>query len=126
MDKAYKGDIPRHKRTLADLKREFSRLAASTDWTRLRIEPLLKHVSALERLLHSTRFSGENTRLRKGVAMFHADLVYLRTNIRVLKDILAAEKQRAQGPKNSRRSNQVRHPARRRGVSSAEPGLADG
>lgn len=92
MDKAYKGDVPRHKKTLVDLKREFSRVSVTTDWTKLRIEPLLKHVTALERLLISAKFSRENARLRKGVAMFHADLVYLRTNIKVLKEILAAEK----------------------------------
>lgn len=92
MDKAYKEDIPRHKKTLVDLKQEFSRIRAATDWTRLRIEPLIEHVAFLERLLRSPKFSRESARLRKGVAMFHADLIYLRANIKALKEILAAEK----------------------------------
>lgn len=92
MDKAYKEDIPRYKKTLMTLKREFSRISPSTDWTRLRVDPLLKHVSSLERLLLSPKFSRESARLRKGVAMFHADLVYLRANIKALKEILAVEK----------------------------------
>ncbi|HRJ47764.1 MAG TPA: hypothetical protein PKY38_10425 [Opitutaceae bacterium] len=92
MDKVYKGDIPRHRKTLLKFKKEFSRIRSSTDWTKLRIEPLIKHVTSLERLLSSPKFSRENTRLRKGVSMFHADLVYLRANEKALKEILAFEK----------------------------------
>lgn len=93
MDKVYKGDIPRHRQTLLDLKREFARLRSATDWTALRIDPLLEYVTSLERLLRSAKFSREGARLRKGVGLFHSDLIYLRTNIKVLKDILAGEKQ---------------------------------
>jgi hypothetical protein len=103
MDKAYKGDIPRHRATLIDLKREFSRIATKTNWKKLRIEPLLKHVTGLERLLSSSEFSRETARLRRGVAMFHADLVYLRANIKALKDILAAER-RKNGVEKKRKS----------------------
>lgn len=92
MDKVYKEDIPRHKKTLLELKREFASVVRATDWTTLRIQPLLEHVTALERLLRSPKFSREHARLRKGVAMFHADLVYLRANIKALKEILAAER----------------------------------
>ena len=104
MDKAYKSDIPRHKKTLLDLKREFLRISTSTDWTKLRIEPLLKHVSALERLLLAPQFSSESARLRKGVVMFHADLVYIRANIKALKEILAAE------TKSTGRANKLNRP----------------
>lgn len=103
MDKAYKGDIPRHKKTLVDLKRAFSRIASTTDWAKLRIDPLLKHVAALERRLLSPEFSRETARLRKGVAMFHADLVYLRANIKALKEILAAEQRGARSPRKPKR-----------------------
>src|SRR5687767_9053286 len=74
MDKAYKGDIPRHKKALVALKREFSRIPPATDWSKLRIEPMLDHVASLERLLRSLKFSREIARLRKGVGMFHSDL----------------------------------------------------
>lgn len=103
MDKVYKEDIPRHKNTLVDLKREFSRIRGSTDWTKLRVEPLLEHVTSLERLLRSPKFSRENARLRKGVAMFHSDLVYLRANIKVLKELLAAEKRSPMSTKKVKR-----------------------
>jgi hypothetical protein len=61
---------------------------------------VLKHVTQLERLLRSPKFARESTRLRKGVAMFHADLVYLRANIKALKEILAAEQRRLGGRKS--------------------------
>ena len=95
MDKAYKSDIPRHKKTLVALKREFSQVDSATDWVGLRIEPLLEHVTALEGRLRSRKYAREIARLRRGVAMFHADLVYLRANIAALKAILAEEKRRS-------------------------------
>lgn len=95
MDKSYKEDIPKYKATLRHLRREFSRLNTSTDWATLRIDPLIKHVTRLERLLSSPEFAREHSRLRNGVAMFRSDLVYLRANIKALKDRLAAEKPKA-------------------------------
>lgn len=92
MDRSYKQDIPRARKALAQLKKEFARVPSTTDWTRLRIEPLLAHVKFLERLLRSPKFARETSRLRSGVAMFHADLVYLRENVKALKEILKAEK----------------------------------
>jgi hypothetical protein len=89
MDRSYKEDIPKTKRALETLKKEFSGVASSTDWTKLRIEPLLDHVNALERLLRSPKFARETARLRKGVVMFHSDLVYLRENVKALKGIRA-------------------------------------
>jgi hypothetical protein len=85
MDRSYKEDIPRTKETLEELKKEFSGVASPTDWTKLRIEPLLDHVKSLERLLRSPKFARETARLRRGVAMFHSDLVYLRENVKALK-----------------------------------------
>ena len=92
MDRSYKEDIPKAKRALETLKKEFSGVASSTDWTKLRIGPLLDHVKALDRLLRSSKFVRETTRLRRGVVMFHSDLVYLRENVKALKEILEIER----------------------------------
>jgi hypothetical protein len=92
MDRSYKEDIPRARRALQELKKEFSGVASTTDWTKLRIEPLLDHVRSLELLLRSPKFARETARLRRGVVMFHADLIYLRENVKALKEILAVEK----------------------------------
>jgi hypothetical protein len=51
-------------------------------------------LDSLERLLDSGEFSGESTRLRKGVRLFHSDLVYLRENVKGLHEILQSEKKR--------------------------------
>jgi hypothetical protein len=91
VDKVYKEDIPQKRRELEQLKRKFSGVASTTDWTKLRIEPLLEHAKSLERLLRSPKFSRETSRLRRGVAMFHSDLVYLRENVSALNAILEAE-----------------------------------
>jgi hypothetical protein len=92
MDKSYKEDIPKARTALKKLRNEFSNVASATDWTKLRIEPLLAHVKALERLLRSPRFARETARLRRGVVMFHSDLVYLRENVKALRKILQIER----------------------------------
>src|SRR5262252_1340335 len=92
MDKSYKEDIPKMKRALEELKKEFSGVASKTDWTKLRVEPLLDHVKSLERLLRSPKFARETARLKRGVVMFHSDLVYLRENVKALKKILEVER----------------------------------
>jgi len=92
MDRSYKEDIPRTRRALEELKNEFSGLALTTDWTNLRIEPLLDHVKSLERVLRSPKFARETARLRRGVVMFHSDLVYLQENVKALKKILEVER----------------------------------
>ena len=95
MDRSYKEDIPRMRRSLEKMKKEFSGVASTTDWTKLRIEPLLDHVKSLERLLRSPKFARETARLRRGVVMFHSDLVYLRENVKSLKNILEVERRRS-------------------------------
>jgi hypothetical protein len=92
MDRSYKEDIPKAKRALEELKKEFSGIASTTDWTKLRIEPLLDHVKCLERLVRSPKFARETARLRRGVVMFHSDLIYLRENVKALKQILEVER----------------------------------
>lgn len=92
VDRVYKADISRLKRELVKLKEEFSTISPKTDWTRLRIEPLIGHAEALEHLLNSPDFSSESSRLQKGVVMFHSDLVYLRENVKALRGICESEK----------------------------------
>jgi hypothetical protein len=91
VDRVYKEDIPASRRALEELNRQFSRLDSRTDWSKLRIEPLLEHARTLERLLRSPKFSRETSRLRRGVVMFYSDLVYFRENLKALKVILKAE-----------------------------------
>lgn len=95
VDRVYKGGIPELRRSLEQLRKEFSGLNCRTDWARLRVDPVLKHARELDRLLASPRFSGEFSRLTHGVVLFHSDLVYLRTNVRELRKILDAEKARS-------------------------------
>jgi hypothetical protein len=93
VDRVYKAELPRLRNALEKLRENFSDLDSSTtDWTKLRIEPLLKHLDSLEQLLHSEEFSGEFSRLRKGVRLFHSDLVYLRENVKGLEKVLQSEK----------------------------------
>ena len=94
VDRVYKSDIPRLRRDLVRLKEEFSALDSGTDWTKLRVEPLLRHAEVLEGLLNQPDFAKEYSRLRRGVVMFHSDLVYLRDNVKALKGTLELEKKR--------------------------------
>jgi hypothetical protein len=93
VDRVYKKQLPRLRNDLEKLKDSFSSLGSSkTDWTKLRIDPLLRHLDSLEQQLHSEEFSQESSRLTKGVALFHSDLVYLRENVKGLKKVLQSEK----------------------------------
>jgi len=95
VDRVYKTDLPRLRRDLEELRREFdNRDSSGTNWTRLRVEPLLKHIDSLQEPLKSEEFSREFSRLRKGVVMFHSDLVYLRVNVKALRELLRSEKSR--------------------------------
>lgn len=101
MDRVYKGGIPAARRALEELEEKFSSLPSRTDWKKLRIEPLLEHAKALERFLRSPAFARETSRLRRGVAMFRSDLVYLRDNIKALKATLVAESTSSRGTPNT-------------------------
>lgn len=92
VDRVYKEGLPELRKALEKLRENFSNLSPKTDWTRLRIEPLLKHLGSLEQLLVSEEFSGEFSRLRKGVELFHSDLEYFRTNVKGLEKVLESEK----------------------------------
>ena len=95
VDRVYKEDLPQSRSKLEGLREEFVKLGPSgARWARLRIDPLLKHVDTLEQLIHSDEFSGESSRLTKGVELFHSDLVYFRQNIRGLQRLLLSEKKR--------------------------------
>lgn len=90
VDRVYRSDLPRLRRTLLDLKRRFSRLETSTDWVRLRIDPLLAHARNLESRVRRWESEG----IRGGVPMLHSDLVYLRENVRHLESALFSESRR--------------------------------
>jgi hypothetical protein len=95
MDRVYKRSIPDAIHRLEALRTQFADVDPKTDWTRLRVEPLLAHAKSLRGLLRSRSFARETSRLRTGVGMFHADLVYLQDNIRGLEKILISERTRA-------------------------------
>jgi hypothetical protein len=93
VDRVYKEDLPRLRNKLENLRADFSELGPSgAIWAGLRIDPLLKHLDTLERLMHSEQFSGEFSRLTKGVELFHSDLVYLRQNVKGLQKLLLSER----------------------------------
>ena len=103
VDRVYKKILPELRKAIEKLGEDFSDLGPKTDWTKLRIEPLLRYSESLEQLLESEEFSGEASRLRKGVVLFHSDLVYLRTNAKGLKKILQSERKglgQKKGPLN--------------------------
>jgi len=105
VDRVYKASLPVLRKHLERLREDFSHVGSRTDWVKLRIEPLLDHVGSLERLLESRGFSQESSRLRRGVEMFHSDLVYLRTNVRALEKVLRSEQEaraRRRRPKGRR------------------------
>jgi hypothetical protein len=91
VDRVYQGQIPALRSTLERLKRDFSNLNPRSNWTRLRVDPLLAHARQLEKQLRTMG----SARLTKGVSMFHSDLVYLRQNVSDLKRMLAAEQKAA-------------------------------
>jgi hypothetical protein len=92
VDRVYRNGLPALRNALEKLREDFANLGSKTDWTKVRIEPLLKHLKSLEELLGSGDFSRESSRLTKGVELFHSDLVYFRTNVKGLKKILQSEK----------------------------------
>jgi len=92
VDRVYKTDIPALRKTLEKLRTEFSALHSKTDWAKLRVDPVLQHARQLEQRLKSQG----SERLTKGVRLFHSDLVYLRENVKGLKDVLASEKKALQ------------------------------
>ena len=88
VDRVYKESFRGFQADLRELRQGFARLDPKTDWNRLRIGPLLKHVDSLDPIIQSKRFAKELSRLTRGVAMFHSDLVYLRQNIQELRRTL--------------------------------------
>ena len=92
VDRVYKHSLPELRNALERLREDFATLDSKTDWNKLRIEPLLRHLESLEELLGSGKFSRESSRLTKGVELFHSDLVYFGANVKGLKKILQSEK----------------------------------
>jgi predicted RNase H-like nuclease (RuvC/YqgF family) len=92
VDQVYKKQLPAQRKALERLREAFSDLHSKTDWTKLRIEPLLKHLDQLEQSLGSAEFSRESSRLTRGVDLFRSDLEYFRANVKGLEKVLEAEK----------------------------------
>jgi hypothetical protein len=92
VDRVYKADIPALRKNLEKLKTAFSQLPTRVDWTRLRVDPLLRHAKQLE---HHLKSQG-SARLSKGVRLFHSDLVYLRENVKGLNAVLQSERKSLQ------------------------------
>ena len=90
VDRVYKGSLPKIKRRLEEMRVEFGRLDTDVDWAKLRVEPMIRHVESLENSLATL----ESKHLTRGVVLLHSDLVYLRTNVRGLEEILQAEEKR--------------------------------
>lgn len=88
VDKVYQNAWTDFRRDLVKLKEEFAKIDVSTDWTRLRIDPLLEHLKLLENRVNSWR----DLHLRGAVPMLHSDLVYFRDNVRGLKKVLISER----------------------------------
>jgi len=99
VDRVYIAALPRLRKELERLRGDFSNLRSNTDWIKLRIDPLLKHLDSLEQLLGAREFSKEFSRLTKGVVLFHSDLVYFRTNVQGLRKILQSEKKTSKAKK---------------------------
>jgi hypothetical protein len=55
VDQVYKKQLPELRGALEQLREDFSNLGSKTDWTKLRIEPLLSHIESLEQVLGSER-----------------------------------------------------------------------
>jgi predicted nucleic acid-binding Zn-ribbon protein len=102
VDRVYVAGLPKLRKSLEKLKQDYYDCDSKTDWTTLRIEPLLKHLDTLEKLLSSKKFSRELSRLRKGVGLFHSDLVYFRKNVSELERILQSEKQNSGKRRNKK------------------------
>ena len=100
VDRVYKKQLPQLRNDLEKLRENFSSLSTSrTNWIKLRIEPLLKHLDSLEQLLDSEEFSRESLHLVKGVRLFHSDLVYFRENVKGLESVLQSEKKSLRAPR---------------------------
>lgn len=98
VDRVYKNDLPRLREDLLEMRSELSKIEPSTDWVRLRIAPLLRHLERLERLVPAIESSG----FRGGVPLLHSDLVYFRTNVDGLRRVLASERKGSQRRRKSR------------------------
>lgn len=91
VDRVYRSDLARLRKVLLNMRRELSQLDPSTDWGRLRIDPLLSHLEQLRILVRIW----SSSRQRGGVPMLHSDLVYFRQNAKGLEKVLASERRRS-------------------------------
>ena len=88
VDRVYRTNLPSLRKSLLNMRREFSALDTSTDWVRLRVDPLLAHIDQLRAMIGIW----DSSRHRGAVPLLHADLVYFRKNVRGLRRVLAVER----------------------------------
>jgi len=98
VDRVYRSDLPRLRKILLNMKKELSQMGPSTDWVRLRIDPLLAHVDQLRAMIRIW----DSSRRRGGVPMLHSDLIYFRENVKGLKLVLASERRRSRKHRSSK------------------------
>jgi hypothetical protein len=99
VDRVYRSDLPRLRKTLLNIRKDFSQIDPSTDWVRLRVDPLLAHVDQLGAMLRAW----DSSRQSGVVPMLHSDLVYFRQNVKGLKRVLASETKRFRKQRSSNR-----------------------
>ena len=92
VDRVYKSNLPALRKTLEKQRADIALLRPKSDWLRLRVDHLLRHARSLETVLRSTELSRRSYRLTRGVVFLHSDLVYLRTNVKGLEEIIRREK----------------------------------
>lgn len=108
VDRVYRSDLPRLRKILLKMRKEFVEIGAPTDWVRIRIDPLLAHLEQLNRMVRIW----DSARRQQGVSMLHSDLVYFRENVIGLERVLAAERKRSGNRRPSTRHTSD-HPVRR-------------
>ena len=92
VDRVYKSNLPALRKALEKQRADIALLRPKSDWLRLRVDHLLRHARSLETVLRSTELSQGSHRLTRGVVFLHSDLVYLRTNVKGLEEIIRREK----------------------------------
>lgn len=82
VDHVYARSLPSFRERLARLRRRFRALGPVGEaWIATRVDPLARHVRALERRLDAPMPRG-------AVPMLRSDLIYLRANLAALEDVL--------------------------------------
>ena len=91
VDRVYKCNLPALRKILERQRADLALLRPKSDWLRQRVDHLLRHARSLETILQSGELSQRSYRLTRGVVFLHSDLVYLRTNVKGLEEVIRRE-----------------------------------